>query len=118
MIKNEPKQKKKKPHKAISQQKVRENTIGLRITPSFFAEKYSVVEICIIYKTWGFAWINEEWLKIMIDPIVDEAWFNLQTDELIAEYRRANETAVQIFRDAKAGRITEEFFNNQEVDAE
>jgi len=92
--------------------------IGLRITPYFFAENYSVVGICIIYKTWGFAWVNEEWVQIMIDPMMSEGAFNPQVYDQVKELHRAQEAATKIYRDAAAGRITEEFFNNQEVDAE
>jgi len=93
-------------------------TIGLRITPYFFEEKYSVVGIRTIYKTWGFAWVNEEWVQIMIDPMMSEGAFNPQIYDQVTELHRAQEAATKIYRDAAAGRITEEFFNNQDVDAE
>jgi len=49
---------------------------------------------------------------------VCEQELNPQIDEFIMELLRAKKLAAKIYRDAKAGRITEEFFNNQEVDAE
>ncbi|MCH7501121.1 MAG: hypothetical protein IH886_14145 [Nitrospinae bacterium] len=97
-------------------------TIGLQVKPFNFpctkeGMKGFVVEIKIIYKPHWLAPVNEEWAKLLLDSVCEQE-LNPQIDEFIMELLRAKKLAAKIYRDAAAGRITEEFFNNQEVDAE
>ncbi len=100
------------------------HTIGLLIIPYSFpcvneGERVFVVEIRIIYRP-HFYWlapVNEE-QSILLCGLACEEEFNLRMDEFISEMRRAKETASKIYKAVKAGRVTKEFFYNQEVDAE
>ena len=90
--------------------------IGLQVIPYDYA-KYSVVEIRIYYKHYLLLQEKVDWVPF-IHHINCEQELTPQSDEFIMEFRQVEKEVVKIKRDALAGRITEEFFKNQEVDAE
>ena len=60
---------------------------------------------------------EDRWVKITPD-LKSKVELILQIDGLILELGRAREQVNKSYTDAKEGKITEEFFKNQEVDAE
>ena len=76
-----------------------------------------IVEIRVYCQVCGPLSLHVEWAQIMVDAVSEQELIP-QFDKLIKEVCQARKEVIQVFKDAKAGRITEEFFNNQEVDAE
>ena len=96
--------------------------IGLKVTPFFMpwtkeGKEDFVVELRIFCQPYGRLILQEDRVQILLDSVSKEELIPL-IDELFMELRRVRKEAIKIFKDAKAGRITEEFFKNQEVDAE
>ena len=90
--------------------------ICLVVTPFLSLGKHMKIEIRIVFNNFEFL-PGGEWTGLTWQSTCG-AELNPQIDELIEELFRAKETATKLFRDAKAGRITEEFFKNQEVNSE
>ena len=93
------------------------NTFALEVNAFPCVPKYSVVEICVFYKPSWAVRVEGDWIQLSLDSVCERELIP-QIDERIMELLQVRKEAIKIFKDAKAGRITEEFFNNQEVDAE
>ena len=96
--------------------------IGLKVTPFSMpctkdGMKDFIVEIRVYGQVCGPLSLHVEWAQIMVDAVSEQELIP-QFDKLIKEVCQARKEVIQVFKDAKAGRITEEFFKNQEVDAE
>ena len=104
--------------------KLNENlTIGLQVIPYDYA-KYSVEEIRIYYKNYLLLQEKVEWVPFL-EKIPRKQELGLrkqepapQINEIIIGFDQVQKEVIKISRDAEEGRITEEYFNNQEVDAE
>ena len=98
--------------------------IGLLVTPFRIlftkeGKECFAVKISIIHKPYFYwlAQVNEERSKLLSDLVCEEE-FNPRMDDFNRQWLRAKEIGNKIYKAAKAGRITKEFFNNQGFDAE
>ena len=90
--------------------------IHLYVTPVMFFGEDSLIETCILIRDFGR--LREDiWVKITPD-LKSKYELMLLIDGLILELGRAREQVNKLYKDAKEGRITEEFFNNQKDDSE
>jgi len=90
--------------------------IRLYVTPVMFFGEDSLIETCILIRDFGR--LREDiWVKITPD-LKSKYELMLLIDGLILELGRAREQVNKLYKDAKEGRITEEFFNNQKDDSE
>jgi len=98
--------------------------IGLLVTPFRIlftkeGKECFTVMISIIHKPYFYwlAQVNEERSKLLSDLVCEEE-FNPRMDDFNRQWLRAKEMGNKIYKAAKAGRITKEFFNDQGFDAE
>ena len=97
--------------------------IGLQVIPYDYA-KYSVVGIRINYKNYLLLQEKVEWVPFLKKiPRKQELGLRKQEptpqiNEFIMGIDQVQKELIKISRDAEAGIINEEYFNNHEVDAE